>query len=285
MPGRPPVTAKALGIERQQIMVRSPVPKSSLPKRSSIRRSTHTDLEAIRRWLHQEEESNVDGNFLCNWSTIANAHENRELLVYVDGRTGTPVAFQLGKLIRPGILQVHNAYRGRGIGRKLVDRCLTIARKNDECLLYIQCKPATSIPFWQKMGFILLETTDSKNYAYQVLEKSLSLPQQGSDVEVSISFYPESFKWDPCTQPYVTFSPRARMTADGIVHLQQRVQFHKHAYRASGDVVIGILVARECLYRDKAKYPDAQHFGVARCTNGFYLDRIHRARAGINVHR
>jgi len=263
-------------------MIRRCVENPSLPKRSSIRRSTREDLEAIHRWMLEEEAKKVHGNFLCNWSMIESAQKDGELLVYVDGQTGTPVGFQIGKLVRPGILQVRNSYRRRSIGRKLVERCFYLARKSDECLLYIQCKPSSSIPFWRKMGFTLLESTDGKNYAYQVLDKLLPLPEHGSDIEVTITFFPESRKWQSSTPSYAINSPQARITADGIVHLRQRVLFHECAYRESHDVVIGIQVAEKLFYRDKAKYPEAERIGVTRCKNGFYIDRIHTTKAGFN---
>jgi len=249
------------------------------PRRSSIRHSTRDDLEAIRAWLLEEESNNVPGNFLCNWSVIERAQADDELLVYVDGHTGIPVGFQLGRLVRPGILQVRNACRHKGIGRKLVERCLAMARKRNECLLYIECKPSTSIPFWERMGFTLLESIDGKNYAYQVLGKPLPLPEQGADVEVSISFYPESRRWESDTQPYVTYSPAGRITTCGSVHLKQRVLFHERVYRSSRDVVIGVQVDGKLLYEDKAKCEQSHVIGVRSCTNGFYLDTIHIGHA------
>ena len=79
------------------------------------------------------------------------------MIVYVDGKTGSPVAFQMGCLLHPGILEVKHDMRGRGIGRKLVEYCIERARERNECILKIQCKPPTSIPFWKKMGFRLLD--------------------------------------------------------------------------------------------------------------------------------
>jgi len=243
--------------------------------RSSIRRSRPADLDAIHRWLVEEDARGVHGNFLCNWSVIKAAHGEGDLLVYVEGKTGLPVAFQLGGLIRPGILQVRQGLRGTGIGRKLVQRCISMATKRDELLLYIECKPSTSIPFWKHMGFTLIERADGKNYAYRVIDKPLQLPEQGVPVAMVIRFFPESGKWEPEAKPYSVFSPLARLAPDGSIYLPYRVQFHEEAFPNVRDVVVEIEVNGTCIFRDKAKYDGAQRVGVKRCTNGYYIDMVH----------
>lgn len=240
--------------------------------RSSIRRSTEADLDAIHAWLIEEEAAEVHGNFLCNWSWLERAHRDGELLVYVDGKTRLPVAFQLGRLIRPGILQVRYGYRGMGIGRKMVERCITLANKRNQCLLFIECNPSTSIPFWVKMGFTLLENGSGKHFAYRVIDKTLVLPAQGVTTKVVIRFFPEERKWEPKTKPYAVCSPRAMLAPDGTIYLAQRVQFHEEAFPNVRDVVIEIEVNGSCRFRDKAKYDEARKIGVTRCTNGYYVD-------------
>lgn len=248
-------------------------------RRSSIRRSTRSDLDAIHAWLVEEEAQDVHGNFLCNWSVIQSCHCDGKLLVYVDGSSGLPVAFQLGGLIRPGILQVRSAYRGKGIGRKMVERCIALALKRNESLLYIQCKPSSSIPFWQHMGFTLIPSDGWNHYAYQVLDKPLDLPADGEPVSVVISFYPHRRKWEPETAPYSSHSPQARHTADGTIHLAQRIQFHEESIRRelNNDLVVEVTVAGQRRYLDKAKYQEAERIGVQRCSNGFYIDAIFEA--------
>jgi GNAT superfamily N-acetyltransferase len=246
----------------------------SRSSRSPIRWATDADLEAIHTWLIEEDAQEVPGNFLCNWSLLERAHHDGELLVYVDGKTCLPVAFQLGMLIRPGILQVRYDYRGMGIGRKMVEHCIALAMGQDECLLFIECKPSTSIPFWEQMGFALVENASGKNCAYQVIEKSLQLPQQGVAAAVVIRFFPEERKWELTTKPYSVCSPQAMLAADGGVYLAQRVQFHKEAFPNVRDVVIEIEVNGTCRFRDKAKCEKACRMGVTSCTNGYYIDTI-----------
>jgi len=245
------------------------------PRRSSIRRSKPVDLEAIHAWLIEEENQEIHGNFLCNWSVIEGAHRKGDLLVYIDGKTGLPLAFQLGRLIRPGILQVRSAYRGIGIGRKMVERCITWATKHNQNLLFIQCKPSTSISFWQHMGFTLIENADRENYAYQIIDEPLELPEHGTAVTVVIRFFPESKKWNPETVPYTGYSPTAKLTPGNIIYLAKRVQFHDEAFPNVRDVVVEIEVNGNSQFCDKAKYNDAHKIGIRRCTNGFYIDMVH----------
>jgi GNAT superfamily N-acetyltransferase len=244
--------------------------------RSSIRQSKPSDLDAIHKWLIEENDQGVHGNFLCNWSVIECSHRDGDLLVYADGKTGLLLAFQLGGLIRPGILQVRHAWRGAGIGRKMVQRCITLAAKRDQCLLYIECKPSTSIPFWQRMGFTLIERANGNSNAFRVIDKPLRLPEQGVAVAVAIRFYPESRKWEPDTKPVAIFCPPARLAPDGVVYLAYRVQFHKEAFPnvQDGDVVIEIEVDGNCRFRDKAKYDKARQLGVTNCINGYYIDMV-----------
>ena len=185
--------------------------------RSSIRRSKPIDLDAIHSWLIEEKAQGIQGNFLSNWAVIKRAHRDGDLLVYVDGRTGLPLAFQLGGLIQPGILQVRHACRGKGIGRKMVRRCISLASRREQFLLYIECTPSTSIPFWQRMGFTLINSSIGNNYAYQIIDKPLQLPEQGVAVAVVIRFFPELRKWEPSVRPYAVFKPTARLAPDGTI--------------------------------------------------------------------
>jgi GNAT superfamily N-acetyltransferase len=249
-------------------------PQSPRTRRSTIRRSTPDDIKAIHDWLLDEKDRGVHGNFLCNWCVIEQAHLKGELLVYADSKTSLPVGFQLGALVSPGILQVRSEYRGRGIGRKLVERCVALANKRDQCLLYIECTPSSSIPFWKRMGFTVMDSRDGKNYAYRILNRQLALPDGASHVKVAIRFYPEDRKRQEATNPYITLAPRAKLARDGTLYLGERVLFHEIAYPDARDVVVEIEVNGGCLFLDKAKYPEARRLGVTRCKNGFYIDKI-----------
>jgi len=236
-----------------------------------IRRSTDADIRAIHSWLVEEEAKGVDGNFLCNWSVIERSHREGDLLVFVDGASQVPVAFQLGGLVQPSFLQVRQDMRGKGIGRKLVEHCVAEANKHGEYLLLIKCNPSASIPFWQAMGFTLFE---EMNYAYRVLEKKHDLPVDGRTVHTVIRFYPAWRKWDEPAPPYTTTKPTAARASDGVVHLGERVFFVEELYFEAGDSIVEIEIDGQVRYFDYAKNEEAQRIGVRRCTNGFYIDDL-----------
>jgi GNAT superfamily N-acetyltransferase len=150
-------------------------PKSN-STRSRIRRSTEDDLRAIHAWLLDQDARNVPDTFMCNWELTKDQHEKGKMLVYFDGTSGQAVAYQWGSLVHPGILEVRQDMRGQGIASKLVRHRIRQAYRRNQCILVIQCKPSSSIPFWQRMGFILFGSKMGKNFAYRILQKKLRLP-------------------------------------------------------------------------------------------------------------
>lgn len=244
--------------------------------RSTIRRSTDSDLAAIHTWLSEEHGRDVPGNFLCNWNLTEECHEEGKLLVYVDGKAQIPVAYQWGGLIHSGILQVKEDFRGQGIGAKLVAHRIKQADKNNECILKIQCEPRASIPFWKKMGFTIFPELNNV-CAYRILKKTFPLPADGVCVNALIRFYPEDRKWSKsAVEPLACFSPPAVRTTDNVVHLGERVAFFEDIYRqgTAQDLVVEIEVDGNILCTEKAKYSEAQDRGIKRCLNGFYIDKI-----------
>ena len=255
-------------------------------RRSSIRRSTDADLKAVLLWLEEQDRQGIEGNFWCNRGRIQYAYEQDELIVYIDGRSGDPVAFQLGGLVTPGILQVRHAYRDQGIGTRIVRHCIARAQRNNQPLLRIQCKPRTSIPFWKRMGFTLFDgktgfdVDHSDIYAYRILEQKLPLPDGMQRASIRVRFFPEERKWlsEDKAAAFATFAPEAVLLEDGSIQLAERVCFHEYLFPklacGGNDTVVEIDVDGVILYRDKAKYDEASAIGIQRCTNGFYIDAI-----------
>ena len=246
-------------------------------KRSGIRLSRPQDIAAVRSWLEAEDAAGIRGNFLCNWGLIERAHRERKLLVYVDGKSGLPVAFQLGRLLQSGILQVKQDFRDRGIGRKMVEYCIRLARRKGESLLSIQCKPSTSIPFWERMGFTLVAGTDPPNKAIRVLEYAHPLPASGAPLNVVVRFYPEDKKWNESTPPYQESKVLAKQLSSGVIQLGHRVSFHEDAYPDVRDVVVEVVVDGERQFCTKAKYNEVQMRGVERSRNGWFVDQVRPA--------
>lgn len=241
--------------------------------RSSIRRSTRADIRPIHAWLVREEARGVEGNFLCNWRITKERLKERRALVYVNGADRVPVAYQWGGLVYPGILQVRHDMRHKGIGKKLVVRCVAQAYKRDECLLLIECTPSSSIPFWQAMGFTLLD--DTKRTAYRILEKKHELPADGNIVRADVRFYPEDRLWNESISPYDAAASVAARTPDGVIHLSERVFCFKDLHPEGRDPVLEVVIDGQPRFLDKAKRPEAERIGIRGCPHGFYIDRIH----------
>jgi GNAT superfamily N-acetyltransferase len=258
-----------------------------MARRASIRRSTDVDLDRILRWLKEESPIGVTGNFWCNRERIRDSHKQRDLIVYIDRDSREPVAFLLGGLVyEPGIMEVRHAYRGRGIGSRLVTDCISRARKKNQPLLFIQCMPTESLKFWKKMGFtpILGENDDlsgyRKVYAYRVLEHKFKVPEASKRVSVRVAFFHEKRKWpgEEETPPLAEFSPEAFLLEDGIIQLAERISFHERIFprqpHGGNDTVVQIEIDEIVVYIDKARYEEAAVRGVRRCVNGYYIDSI-----------
>lgn len=226
-------------------------------------------MKEILRWLEEQDHNEVEGCFYCNKSLTIESHEEGGLLVYIDAITSLPIAYQWGGLIKPGILEVRADRRGLGIGKNLVEYCIEKARREKQCILQIQCKPSTSIPFWKRMGFCLYDHT--YNYAFRILEYKHELPEDGTPVSVEINFYLERRMWEKDTAPLEQFTPAA-VTVANTVYLADRVYIFCKPIQ--GDVVIELRINGSAIYRDKAKYCEAEELGVQTDDNVIFVDEI-----------
>lgn len=232
-------------------------------------------MEQIYDWLLEEGERNVPGNFLCNWRLTRKSHEEGELLVLIDEIEDIPVAYQWGRLLRPGILQVRNDWRRKGLGRLIVEYCVEVALQRDEMVLQVECKPSSSIPFWKTMGFRIFEAEFEENATgFRVLSKKLALPHNGKSISTKISLFNEERMWNEDAEVLKSCFPKAIDTNDGKVYLAERVTFPNFFQYGSSDAVIEIVVEDKLVYRDKARYLDALKHGIKPCVNGFFIDVI-----------
>lgn len=240
--------------------------------KSRIRKSTDADLMAIRSWLLDQDARNISDSFLCNWELIQEGHKKGKLLVYFDGESKQPIAFRLGGLLAPGILEVRHDMRGKGIGRELVRYLIARHRRRDEYILVVQCKPSSSVPFWKRMGFTLFKRNGRENYAYQILKKKHRLPSSGEPIKVAVRFFTEDLENDMSRCPPIT--PTAVQTSDGTIHLAERIVFFPGLY-SDCDTAIEIKIGGRVVLHDRAKYRPAQMMGVQRCDRGFFIDCLY----------
>lgn len=241
--------------------------------RSSIRKSRDSDIEAILEWLKDEEEKGFHGNFLCNWELTKKAHDEGGLIVYFSAQENAPVAYQCGALLVPGILQVKHDYRGRGIGRKLVHYLMNKARNQNNEILRIECVPSSSIPFWEKMGFTILD--DNVN-AFQIIPRALELPSHYAEVSLVVRFYPESIMWCESASPLESHYVSGYEIDGGVIRLSDRLHFYPYQYGEIRDPVVEIIKDGVSLYRDKLKYPQTADLGALNCKNGWFFDFINK---------
>jgi len=240
-----------------------------------IRWSNDKDIQQIHNWLQKEDTLEVHGNFLCNWNLTRQCHDEGALLVLIDEIEDIPVAYQWGQLLSSGILQVRNDWRGKGLGRLVVEHCIELALQQDEMVLQVACKPSSSIPFWKAMDFTIIEGKFGENAkGFRVLSKKLALPPSKRPVVATVSSFPEERKWQEDVPAIAIYHPDAAVADNGKVYLAERASFPMSFHPMRGDPIIEIIVEGQLIYRDKAKYQDAQDHGVKWCRNGFYIDTV-----------
>jgi len=236
--------------------------------------STDDDLAAILDWLKAEyDRENTGSGFWCNRNILQEDHAAGELLVLREA--GEAVAFQTGRLLTPGILEVRPDLRKRGYGKLLADYCIAEARSKDICFLHIECNPQTSIPFWQKMGFTLFSDHHNRYgyqypQAYMLLQKKFELTASCSETTVLIQFYADGAQHRPEEPAFSEFRPRACRQVDGKILLEDRVIGFNPDHAI--DLVAKVTVDGSVIFFDRAKY-GADH-GVQQRSPVFYIDVI-----------
>lgn len=115
-----------------------------------IRLASKTDLDNIKIWLEDEYKKYGEG-FFVNVDVIEKYFEKKELFVCI--YNNFPAGFITGPFDGPSILNVKKGYKRRGIGKKLFKYFLDEAKKQHINVIKIQCKPESSIKFWETMGF------------------------------------------------------------------------------------------------------------------------------------
>lgn len=239
----------------------------------AIRQSNSADVIIILAWLRAEfEQAGTGRGFWCNQSIIENAHQEGRLIVADDGEGERAIAFQVGGLLEPGILEVRPDKRRMGFGRKLVEYCIARARERDECVLHIECKPVESVPFWKRMGFRLYSEVfenecpgEVRNQAFRVLNKShIPTLTENPGISVDVCFRAESGM--TLSEAHV-LGVRRR----SLIQLPDRViSYCPSLVCGLRDTFVDVHVDGTELYFGKAKYPEAAAIGVQARGGGVY---------------
>ena len=222
--------------------------------KSEIIIATEDDLACIRTWLREERDQGERG-FKCNWSIIEEGFTEGRLVVIRDPQSAVAVAFRVGGLLSPSIMEVHPSHRKRGYGAEIVEYFIEQARKESVNVLVVQCQPRTSIPFWKAMGFTLYGEAfgpkiDSyyERHAFKVLKYDLPISESGVPTLVNIEFREDR----EILTPFESRPVRGRWV-DNTIHLEERLVAYFPFRIGCGDVYCRIRVGDIEVYSDKMK--------------------------------
>lgn len=248
--------------------------------RRNIRSAIDSDIPVIRAWLLAHEKAGISETLAVNWDTTLEVYREKGMLIYECPHSRQAVAYFWGSLhSTSSILEIRHDYRGRGIGRAMVQYLIRQAISAREVLLHIDCAPISSVPFWQRMGFTVLSAGAYESKAVCKLGVPLRLPLDGTEVQVVIRFLTEDALYNGGASLFEC-SPRAVRAKDGTIRLAERVaHFSPSILGLRGDLAVELWVNGHQLYRGKAKYDKAENLGVFRCRNGFAIDRIVTSKA------
>jgi GNAT superfamily N-acetyltransferase len=252
--------------------------------------ATDALLAQIGKWLKQENEVHEAAlaalgtdfpyddeipskGFWCNWNIVTRSASEDPTNVHVLVDDGDPVGF----VCALDILEVRPDRRGMGYGRDLAEFMLTWAIERNFSVVEIGIAPYTAVPFWRAIGFTTVPDRSASGggqYAYKRLDRRSRL---GSTpvVPYRIAFYPDERGGAEDVKPFVIFENYAERLFDGRLQLSERAYCFNPNESAPHDCVVQIEVEGRVIFRDKAKRPEAQAFGVERDGAGiYYIDRI-----------
>jgi GNAT superfamily N-acetyltransferase len=225
-----------------------------------VEKATQDDLRVILGWLEREYEDDGEG-FWCN-RTIIERSLDRGCL-WVIRREGEAAAFQVGDYAAD-IACVRKDQRRQGLGTELFKASLKRAIRDDVIVLAGECAPATSLPFWQKLGFIRYGdmSEGGRITVRRVLQQSHEIPQDRPTANVTISFYPEAATYRKSVLPIAVHHVRGARLDDGTVMLERRTIGPKDNESNDRDLVVKIEVdgVQRCFC--KAKYEEAANCGI-----------------------
>ena len=207
-------------------------------------------------------------------------HENGNFLVIRED--GEAVAFQVRQHdYMTGILCVRKDRQRQGYGTALASFSVTRAYKNNVNVLYRECTPPSSLPFWEKMGFERYSDpiSISSITVRRVLHRKHDIPADLPRVGVTVGFYRENALHQPGVSPFKVHQLMGGLLKNGNVKLPCRViGLDVDVYK--DDLVVKIEVDGDELCFCKSKYDSAEAVGVQRgreCAS-YYIDEIVTAK-------
>lgn len=236
-----------------------------------VRPARDSDIPIIEAWLPTDAQ--VD-SLAVNWNLTKRVYNEKGMLVWEDAVSLEPVAYFWGTLsTTDSILEVHPARRRDGIGRAFVEHLLEQSRANGEILLEIEAAPPSSEPFWRAMGFEFPRDEWAPRIGRRMLRQLQELPA-GPHVQVNVSFFHESVKYEPAAQhrPLAEYSVTGAYDVDGALVLNEKVACR--SFGGGRDLVVRVEVGGGTVYFDKAKYSEADALGIIQSRNGFSISAL-----------
>lgn len=105
------------------------------------------DLEEIEAWLIKERNE-TGGGFHCNWHNIL-ASFNRSSMISIIHKNST-IGFttfwiSTEKIARIDVAEVKPTFRGKGVGKIMVNEVERYLEKKGISVIYLQCSPKSSL--------------------------------------------------------------------------------------------------------------------------------------------
>lgn len=235
-----------------------------------IRIANKNDLQQIKTWL--KEELNQDNGFYHNFNIIEKYFKDNLLFVYDEN--DLTVGFITGSLESPNIINVKKDFIGKGIGTQLYNYLEEKSREKRICVIKVLCEPKTSIKFWKKMGFEIIETNRYNEYTkgFKVLNYELKVPN-GEFIDIEFNSYTDEALYKP------NIEPNQKIIVKGIkkgsqIYFSKRIIFPTYNFDNLKDLVLKIKINDNEIFFDKAKREKASNLGVIRDNYSYYIDKL-----------
>lgn len=244
-------------------------------------------IDATEEWLDAEEVAHEAGcraaeasgwvidppprGFRCNWDMVKRNWRERDGAVQILISNGSSIGF----LCETDFLEVRPDERGRGYGRLLADFMVKRAFDEGRSLVEIEIAPPSAIPFWQRMGFSLVEGRQGNGggcYAYRRFERKLPLGA-GPQVHCSIEFFTEEERFGGAA-PFYSFEGLGELLPDNAIQLPERAVCFTPE-EARGDPFARITVHGKAIFYDKLKRTEGAQCGI-QCDAGYtyFIERL-----------